>query len=159
MTPVAFIDANVPIYAAGKPHRLKRPCAQILLLVAEHPDAFTTDAEVLQELLHRYLALRLWPQGRDVLQRFQELMEGRVEPVHAADIGRAAETAGQVQDLSARDLLHAAIMQRLGVRRIISADADFDRVPHIERLDPAKWSRWRPALIATNGEQPPTSNE
>ena len=59
MNPVVFIDTNVPIYAAGRAHPLKEPCARILLLVAEHSQAFVTDAEVLQELQHRYLALRL----------------------------------------------------------------------------------------------------
>lgn len=32
MSPAAFIDTNLPIYAAGRPHSLKNPCAQILLL-------------------------------------------------------------------------------------------------------------------------------
>ena len=59
MTLPIFLDTNVPIYAAGRPHALKKPCAQILMLVAERPHAFLTDAEVLQELLHRYLALHL----------------------------------------------------------------------------------------------------
>ena len=57
MTPAVFIDANVPIYAAGGDHPLKEPCARILRSVAEDPKPFLTDSEVLQELLHRYLAL------------------------------------------------------------------------------------------------------
>lgn len=59
-----FLDANVPIYAAGRPHALKEPCVEVLTRVAERPQAFITDAEVLQELLHRYLALGRWPQDR-----------------------------------------------------------------------------------------------
>ena len=38
--------------------------------------------------------------------------------------------------LSARDLLHVAVMTNNGVDCIISADADFDQVPHLKRLDP-----------------------
>src|SRR3990172_878982 len=89
MTPPTFLDANVPIYAAGRPHPLKEPSAQVLMLAAERPEAFVTDAEVLQELLHRYLALRLWPQGREVFRHFTELMRERVEPVQADDVERA----------------------------------------------------------------------
>ncbi len=48
MSRPTFLDANVPIYAAGRPHRLKEPCAQVLMLAAERPEAFLTDAEVLQ---------------------------------------------------------------------------------------------------------------
>jgi predicted nucleic acid-binding protein len=52
-TPI-FIDANVPMYASGAPHELKGPCARTLGLVETYPAAFATDAEVLQELLHRF---------------------------------------------------------------------------------------------------------
>ena len=56
MSPAVFIDANVPIYASGGDHPLKEPCAHILRGVAQDPRPFATDSEVLQELLHRYLA-------------------------------------------------------------------------------------------------------
>jgi predicted nucleic acid-binding protein len=147
MTPVAFIDTNVPIYAAGRAHPLKNPCAQVLHLVAEHAQAFVTDAEVLQELLHRYLALRLWPQGRDVFQRFSVLMQERVEAVQAGDVEHAAGLADAFQELGGRDLLHAAVMRRLGVRRIISADKGFDLLPEVERLDPAQLMSWQNSFL------------
>ena len=143
MTPAAFIDANVPIYAAGREHPLKEPCVQILMLAAEHSQAFVTDAEVLQELLHRYLSLRLWPQGREALRRFGEIMEDRIEPVQAVDVQHASFLADTHQDLSARDLLHAAVMHRLGLRQIVSADTGFDQLGEIDRLDPAKIEDWR----------------
>ncbi|PKB68359.1 MAG: hypothetical protein BZY81_02040 [SAR202 cluster bacterium Io17-Chloro-G4] len=147
MSPPAFIDANVPIYAAGRAHPLKDPCIQVLLLAAEHPQAFVTDAEVLQELLHRYLSLRLWPQGRAALHRFSELMEERIEAVHAGDVQQAASLADAQQELGARDLLHAAVMQRLGLRQIISADTGFDRLPQLERLDPARLEDWEKLVV------------
>ncbi len=147
MSPVAFVDTNVPIYAAGRAHPLKEPCGQILLLVAEHPEAFLTNAEVLQELLHRYLALKLWPQGREVLFRFGELMSGRVEAVQVSDVERAATLADDHQELGSRDLLHAATMQRLGIRLIISADAGFDTLQEVERLDPAQYLSWRETIL------------
>lgn len=143
----AFIDANVPIYAAGRDHPLKAPCIQVLMLAADHSQAFVTDAEVLQELLHRYLSLRLWPQGQEVFRRFNQLMQERVEGVNASDVQRAAGLADSHLELSARDLLHAAVMQRLGVRRIISTDAGFDRLPEVERLDPAKIASWRRSIV------------
>ena len=61
MNPVVFIDANVPIYAAGREHPYKGPCTRILRLVAEQPQSFVTDSEILQELMHRYLATGRWP--------------------------------------------------------------------------------------------------
>ena len=146
MSPPTFLDANVPIYAAGRPHRLKEPSAQVLLLAAQRPAAFVTDAEVLQELLHRYLALRLWSQGREVFRHFADLMRERVEPVHAADVEQAARLADEHPELGARDLLHGAVMRRLGIRRLVSADAGFDRLPGLERLDPMDVEKWREKL-------------
>jgi hypothetical protein len=138
----------VPVYAAGRAHPLKEPCAQVLLLAAEYPQAFVTDAEVLQELLHRYLALRLWPQGREAFRRFSELMQGRVESVQAADVERAASLADTHSELSGRDLLHVSVMQRLGLRRIISADTGFDKLLDVERLDPAQLADWRDSVLS-----------
>jgi predicted nucleic acid-binding protein len=138
-----FIDANVPVYAAGRPHPLKQPCAQILELVGERPEVYCTDAEVLQELLHRYLALHFWPQARGPFARFATLMQGRIEPVYAEDVQAAARLADRYSGLSARDLLHLAVMARVGANQIISADQRFDTVPSIERLDPARFPAWR----------------
>jgi predicted nucleic acid-binding protein len=146
MTPPTFLDANVPIYAAGRPHPLKEPSAQVLVLAAERPGAFVTDAEVLQEMLHRYLALRLWPQGRQAFCHFADLMRERVEAVLAADVEQAARLADEHPELGARDLLHTAVMQRLGVLRLVSADAGFDRLSQFERLDPIDVQTWRDTL-------------
>ena len=59
-----FLDANIPMYAAGQPHPLKQPCLDVLALVALYPDAFCTDAEVFQEILHRYRAQGRWQDGQ-----------------------------------------------------------------------------------------------
>lgn len=138
-----FIDANVPMYGAGRPHPLKEPCAEVLRLTAQRPEAFFTNAEVLQELLHRYLGSGIWPAGQEVLRRFAGLMSGRVVPVLAEDVEAAAHLAGLHPGLSARDLLHAAIMARLDATCLVSTDGDFDRLPHLHRLAPADWPSWR----------------
>jgi predicted nucleic acid-binding protein len=142
MPPVAFIDANIPIYAAGREHPIEEPCARVLRMAAEDPQSFVTDAEVLQELMHRYLASGRWPLGREVLRAFAVAMLNRIEPVHAEDIHLAAELADQHPGVSSRDLVHAAVMRRLGIDRIISADTDFDHLPGITRLDPAHAGEW-----------------
>ena len=147
MIPAAFIDANVPIYASGRENPNKQPCAQVLMLAAEHPMSFVTDAEALQELLHRYLASERWALGREVLYTFAEVMRDRVEPVYADDIELAARMADSHRGISARDLVHAAVMLRLGVYQIISSDADFDRLPGITRLDPAHVGEWGDSLL------------
>ncbi len=147
MNPAVFIDANVPIYAAGREHPYKEPCARILRILADDPKSFVTDSEVLQEIMHRYLASGRWTLGREVVRAFAEAMRGRIEPVHAEDVTLAAELADRHPGVSARDLVHSAVMQRLGAERIISADTDFDRLEGIDRLDPARIGEWGSSIL------------
>ncbi|MBM3933492.1 MAG: type II toxin-antitoxin system VapC family toxin [SAR202 cluster bacterium] len=140
---LVFLDTNIPLYAAGGEHPLKEPCRLILLLAAEHPASFVTDVEVFQEIMHRAMSLRRWAQGRQVMAAFADLMEGRVEPVHYRDVQLAAELADTLPDVQSRDLLHAAVIKRLGARRIVSADTGFDRIPGLERLEPSRFNEWR----------------
>ena len=146
MSPAVFIDANVPIYAAGGIHPYKEPCSRMLCMAAAEPQQFVTDSEVLQELMHRYLASGRWAVGRAVLHAFAEVMDGRVEPVLAEDVLSASRLADRHPGVSARDLVHAAVMQRLGANRIISADTDFDRLTGIDRLDPAHVEEWESSI-------------
>ena len=153
MNPVAFIDANVPIYAAGREHSYKEPCARVLRVLADAPQSFVTDSEVLQEIMHRYLASGRWTSGREVVRAFAEAMSGRVEPVLGQDVILATELADRHPGVSARDLVHAAVMRRLEVSRVISADTDFDRLEGIERMDPARIEEWEDS-IPTADEDP-----
>ena len=148
MSPAVFIDANVPIYAAGGDHPYKEPCARILRMAAEDPQPFVTDSEVLQELMHRYMASGRWALGLEVLRAFAKALHGRIEPVYAEDVLAAAGFADRHPDVSARDLVHMTVMQRLGASRIISADTDFDRLEEIDRLDPSRVIEWERSIPA-----------
>ena len=147
MSPAVLIDANIPIYAAGREHPNKAPCARVMLMAAQHPRSFLTDSEVLQELLYRYLSSGRWPLGRVVFQSFAEVMRDRVEPVYLEDVERAGNLADNYPEVSTRDLVHAAVMKRLGVDRIISADTDFDNLPGVIRLAPAGIEEWGGSLL------------
>lgn len=146
-----FLDANIPTYAAGRSHPLKEPCKEVLVLAARRPDAFFTNAEVLQELLHRYLTFKRLQHGKRVVEDFAAVMEGSVEGVLAEDVLLACRLAERYAagpgpgGLAARDLLHAAVMLRDGSTRIVTADKDFDGLVEagIERLDPARIDDWR----------------
>ena len=54
----------------------------------------------------------------------------------------AARLAAGHPRISAHDLVHAAVMKRLGANRIVSSDADFDRLLGVTRLDPAHVGEW-----------------
>jgi predicted nucleic acid-binding protein len=147
MIPV-FLDANIFIYTIGQPHPLKPPSAHVIELVGRNPASFVTSAEVFQEVLHRAISLRIWDHVRPGFLEFLVLMNGRIESLEPRDVSNAATLADFYPRLSARDLVHLAVMQRLGCDRIVTADSGFDDVDGIERLDPANAAEWR-ALIET----------
>ena len=70
MTDPVFVDANVPMYAVGAAHPLKQPCVDFLEAAARGKIAVLTDAEVLQEILHRYSALDQRERAIEVIQLF-----------------------------------------------------------------------------------------
>ena len=142
-----FVDTNIPLYAAGSEHSLREPALEVMRLIARYQTSFVTDAEVLQEMLHRYLALRRWGPGQVVFERFATLMAGRTAAMLRRDVLLAAEAATAMPlKLSARDLINLAVMRRLGVTRVVSADRGFDPVPDVERLDPARIDEWRASV-------------
>ena len=128
-----FVDSNVPMYLVGAPHPHKVE-AQILLerLIASG-ERLATDAEVLQEVLHRYTAIHRRDAIAPTVRLALEIVD-EVYPIEKADVLRAGEIVQNPAELSARDAIHIAIMERHGIRSILSFDSDFDRWPGIHRL-------------------------
>ena len=100
--------------------------------------------------MHRYVASGRWTLGREVVRAFAEAMSGRVEPAHGEEVIPATELADRHPGVSARDMVYSAVMQRLGVGRIISADTDFDRLEGIDRLDPIRIEEWEESILSAN---------
>ncbi|MDQ2665488.1 MAG: PIN domain-containing protein [Gemmatimonadota bacterium] len=57
-----------------------------------------------------------------------------VFPIEQEDIVRAKDVLMGRVPLSARDALHAAVMKRRRIERILSFDAGFDAITWIERV-------------------------
>ena len=94
------------------------------------------------------IALRCKGETVTEVAGFAEVMRDRIEPVYEDDIHLAARLEDRHPRVSARDIVHAAVMQRLQSDRIISVDSDFDRLPEITRLNPADVDEWG-NLVAT----------
>ncbi|MEO8050923.1 MAG: type II toxin-antitoxin system VapC family toxin [Acidobacteriota bacterium] len=129
---MTFVDSNIPMYLVGAAHPNKI-AAQILLegLIAKG-ERLVSDAEVLQEILHRYSAIN----RRDAIAPTIQVMLSVVDevfPIEKEDVLRASEIAQSRPSLSARDALHIAIMERQKIRAILSFDADFDSWPGLRR--------------------------
>lgn len=131
-----FVDANVFMYLVGRDADLRQRCRSTLRDLVERQVALVTSAEVLQELLHRYSALNRIDTARAVHDAAIRIC-AEILPVteqHTSSVLDLLQRHGQ---LSARDALHVATMESWGIRRILSADRDFDRLDAVERIDPA----------------------
>lgn len=128
-----FVDSNIPMYLVGRAHPHKADAERLLDACIASRQRLVTDAEVLQEILHHYVAI----DRRDAIQPAFDLLLAVVDevlPVDAETVERAKAIALGRRRLSARDAVHLAVMERSGVRRILSFDAGFDGYPGVERL-------------------------
>ena len=132
----AFIDTAVIMYAAGSEHPLRAPCRHLLERIADGAFEAVTSVEVVQEILHRFAALRRPELGatmaRDALDLFAPVL-----PVTHAVMRRMPDLVGEHPTLAARDLVHVATCLQEGIEEIVSPDRGFDSIPGIRRLDPA----------------------
>jgi len=127
-----FVDSNIPMYLVGAPHPHKADARRLLERAVGDGERLVSDAEVLQEILHRYVAIS----RRDAIQPAFDSLLGTVDevyPVEAGDVERAKAIVLGSSRLSARDAIHVAVMQRRKVARILSFDSGFDGVPGVTR--------------------------
>lgn len=128
-----FIDSNIPMYLVGAPHPHKADAQRLLESALAAGERLVTDVEVLQEILHRYVAIN----RREAIQPAFDAVLGIVDEVFdiaARDVDRAKTIVLGSTRLSARDALHAAVMQRYRIARIMSFDGGFDTLPGLTRL-------------------------
>jgi predicted nucleic acid-binding protein len=121
------------MYLVGAPHAHKSDARRLLEKVVSERQSLVTDAEVLQEILHRYVAI----DRRDAIQPAFDALIGIVDQVLAVDRS-IAERAKQIvlgyRQLSARDAVHIAVMEHHGIEQIMTFDSGFDGFPGISRL-------------------------
>ena len=128
-----FVDSNIPMYLVGAEHPHKRDAERAIERLIVGGTRMVTDAEVLQEILHRYAAI-----GRkDAVQPAFDALLGVVDEVFSielSDVERAKTILLDSDRRSSRDALHLAIMKNHRVTSILSFDSGFDGIPGIERI-------------------------
>jgi predicted nucleic acid-binding protein len=121
------------MYLVGAPHPHKADARRWLEELVSNQERLVTDAEVLQEILHRYVSIA----RPDAIQPALDALLGVVDEVFPVDrtaVEKAREIVLGRKGMSARDAIHLAIMQIHGVKRILSFDRGFDDFPGITRL-------------------------
>jgi predicted nucleic acid-binding protein len=125
-----FVDSNVPMYLVGADHPNKAEARRRLERAVIDGEALVTSAEVLQEILHRYVAIN---RPEAIAPAFAALLDvvDVVHPIEAADVQSARSLVERRIAVSARDALHAAVMRRHGVDRILTFDERLAALPGI----------------------------
>lgn len=121
------------MYLIGAAHPHKTDAQLILEGLIAAKERLVCDAEVLQEILHRYAAIErreaIGPAFKALLGVVDEVL-----PIERQDVLRAAAIVAGKEKQSARDALHIAVMERYGIEMIFSFDGDYDRWPGLERI-------------------------
>ncbi len=126
-----LIDANVIVYAAV-PSRYRNACLEILEAVAEGKADGRVSTAIIEEVWHIELSGRAG--AIDGLTRQTYLAFSPLLPVNDQIIGRALDL--EARRLGANDRIHVATALANDIDTIVSADADFDHVRAIRRVDP-----------------------
>jgi predicted nucleic acid-binding protein len=121
------------MYLVGAPHAHKADAQRLIEKFISEQQRLVTDAEVLQEILHRFVAIN----RRNAIQpTFDSLLAviDEVLPVDRLVVERAKQIVLGYTALSARDAVHIAVMEAHGIENILSFDSGFDQFPGISRL-------------------------
>ena len=128
-----LVDSNIPMYLIGAPHPRKSDTLRLLEKVVSDRQRLVTDAEVFQEILHRYVAIN----RRAAIQPAFDALRGIVDQVLDIDqaiVERAKAIVLGYEQLSARDAVHLAVMEQHQIENILTFDSGFDMFPGITRL-------------------------
>jgi predicted nucleic acid-binding protein len=121
------------MYLVGAEHPHKVDARRILERAIGAGERLVTDAEVPQEILHRYVAIG----RRDAISPAFEALIAIVDevfPIDLATVTRAKEIVLSYPRLSARDAVHVAVLQAHDIVRIATFDRGFDEIPGLERI-------------------------
>ncbi len=154
-----FVDANTFVYHFTAHPVFGPPSRDLLQRIESGELAGHTSTHVVGELIHCLMTAEAmkqlgWTQGkvtkrlrqhRDAVKQLREFRAAYTRllglPVQimavTPNVLDAAVTISQQEGLLTNDALVVAVMQAHGLANLASNDADFDRVPGIQRFAPA----------------------
>jgi len=131
-----YVDSNVFFYARILDREYGKACSSVLRMTSSGELEASTSTLVPIEVAN---SMRKFGLGEAVASEIRAIFSLGIEVhgIEAADAQEAAEIFEKSR-INPYDCLHAAVMKRLGLKEIISADKEFEKVDWIARLDPRK---------------------
>lgn len=128
-----LIDSNIPMYLVGVEHPNKSRALVLLDQLVISRERLVTDAEVLQEILHRYRAISRVEAIQPAFDAVRAIVDD-VLPITVDDVEVAKSIVLADTRLSARDAIHLAVMAAHGISRVMTFDAGFEGRRGVERI-------------------------
>ena len=126
-----FVDTNIVVYSAGASER-RQPCIELLRAIGSGRADGRTSTSVIEEVWHLELSGRAGPligltsRSYAVFTPLLPVTDETVQLALSLDAGA----------LGSNDRIHLAICLMNGIDTIVSADAGFDGLRQIRRVDP-----------------------
>lgn len=121
------------MYLVGGEHPNKQLAKAILERLVALGERLVTDAEVFQDILHRYTSIRRYEAIQPAFNVLTHLTDD-VFPIDFNVVEQAKEALIIDPRLTARDAIHIEVMKARMIRSIVSFDSGFDSVQGIERI-------------------------
>jgi predicted nucleic acid-binding protein len=131
-----FLDVNIFMYAAGRPHAYQAPSASLLDQVVAGAVEAVTNTEVLQEVLHRFWRMSALPDGLVLCDRIVQIVD-TILPIEKSDLLLTRRLLEAHRQIEPRDAVHAAVMLNHGITHLYSHDRHFDLLTDLTRLEPS----------------------
>lgn len=129
-----YVDSCIPMYLVGSAHPNKTKVLEGAQRLIQSGYDFWTSAEVFQEIIHRYKAIKKISTMHHAYQAL-EGMVSQTESVTKPDADKAKTLAIEYPKLSSRDCIHAGIMLRLKCTRIWTFDEAFSKLPNLSIIN------------------------
>jgi predicted nucleic acid-binding protein len=133
-SPKLYVDSNVFFYAKIQDKVFGESCSRVLTRIATKEIDASTSALVALEVAN---ALGKYGLSKDVADEVRAMFSLGIDvyPVEPSDVRDAAEIYSETK-ISPYNCAHAAIMRRIGLSTIVSADREFEKVSWLKRVDP-----------------------
>jgi predicted nucleic acid-binding protein len=109
-------------------------CAEVLRKVEDDRIHAATSTLVILEVANALRKFGLMKQVKEVVDSIFSLQLLMLE-MTSSDVRNASEISQRL-NVSPYDCVHVAVMKRMEIRTIISADKEYDRITDIRRKDP-----------------------
>ncbi len=134
-----YIDTNVFIYAIENHPKYGVACKKVLNDVMDKKIEGVCSVLILAELLNVLLKIQKISKGKlDVKESINAILSMPITWFEM-DFFVIENASGFNYNISGIDYIHIATMQINSIKKVISADAELDKVDFIERIDPLRY--------------------